>query len=275
MSKCAECGMRTSPSRRVCKSCALEDCWGTPSDHFDSGGDGVRCWVQDIAETWHASMYFEGSRHVAACGEILETPVADLKGDPRFFDQTHTCEDCKRALEDDEAETTIPDGGEFERANEIATDGGEIDVYQWVLDTVHEYPAQTDSRWGCRGNLVHQGRKLDGVTKDDVREAITRAVDNEDLISWHGLLARADIETLREIVRVETEEHEITRQILVGKCNKLIAAKKQEQADENIDQEVATDGGLEEVFRRETIVATDDGIAIGKSAAPSEVMPDE
>ncbi|WP_117364975.1 hypothetical protein [Natrarchaeobaculum sulfurireducens] len=34
------------------------------------------------------------------------------------------------------------------------------------------------------------------------------------------------------------------------------------------DEDVQTDGGLEEIFRRETIVATDDGIAVGDAAVP-------
>jgi len=35
-------------------------------------------------------------------------------------------------------------------------------------------------------------------------------------------------------------------------------------------RELATDGGIEEVYRRETIVATDDGIAIGQRAADAQ-----
>ncbi|SEW09932.1 hypothetical protein [Natrinema salifodinae] len=245
MSSCPICGNHDY----LCQQCEmeeLEDRFGLPSDHFDSG-EGIVCWVHDLDETWHASMYFEGTRHVSACGEIFETPVADVRDDPRRFDDCHTCDACEAALETNaENDETVPDGGEFTTANELRADGGEVDVYQWVLDNVHEYPAGTDSRWGSRGNLVHQGRKLDGVEKEDVEEAIARAIDNEDLLSWHGLLARAEIDRLREIVRIEHEEHDITRQILVGKCNKLIAKKKAERADEGAEPEVMTDGGVDQ-----------------------------
>ncbi|WP_162989879.1 hypothetical protein [Natronorubrum halophilum] len=125
-SKCAECGMNTAPGRRVCKDCSMMDRHGTPSDHTSTQtDDGVYCWVQDIEETWHASMYFEGSSHAAACGELLETPVADVKDDPRHLDETHTCDACEQYLEADEAETTVPDGGEFATASELRADGGE------------------------------------------------------------------------------------------------------------------------------------------------------
>ncbi|MFC6765479.1 hypothetical protein [Natrinema soli] len=244
MSSCPTCGNRDY----LCQSCKmeeLEDRHGRPSDNFDEDTDGVRCWVQAIDETWHASMYFEGTRHAAACGECFETPVADVRDDPRRLADERTCDDCEAYLEVDDDET-VPDGGEFSLASELWADGGEVEVYQWVLENIHEYPAWIDSRWGSRGNLVHHRRKLDGVTKEDVQVAISRAVDNEDLLSWHGLLARAEIDRLREITRVEHEEHNITRGILVGKCNKLIAMKKQEQADENAEREVATDGGVDQ-----------------------------
>ncbi|NUC71749.1 hypothetical protein HTZ84_05395 [Haloterrigena sp. SYSU A558-1] len=264
--ECADCGATTAPDRRICRDCSIEDRYGVPSDHFDADA-GIVCWVQDLEETWHASMYFEGTSHVAACGEIFETPVADVRDDPRRLAERSTCDACEAALEEDEEEAAA-DGG-FEKASKIATDGGEIDIYQWVLDNVHEYPAGTDSRWGCRGNLVHQGRKLDSVEKADVQEAIGRAVNNEDLISWHGLLARAEVDRLRELVRIEHEEYDITRQILVGKCNNLIEKKKQEEADDGAEPEVAADGGLKEVFHHEAIVATDDGMAIGGNASSS------
>ncbi len=238
MSDCPNCGNRDYLCQQ-CKMDALERRHGLPSDH-QTDDEGVSCWVQDIDETWHASMHFEGTRHTCACGHVLETPVAGVREDPRFVDEATTCETCVAYLETDaEDDGSVPDDGEFTLANELRADGGEIDVYQWVLENVHEYPSATDSRWGCRGNLVHQGRKLDGVSKDDVHEAIARAVDNEDLISWHGLLARAEIDRLRDIVRVEHEEHEITRSMLVGKCNKLIATKKQDLADERTEPDIA------------------------------------
>ncbi|QCW03593.1 hypothetical protein [Natrinema pallidum] len=240
MSSCPTCGNRGYLCQR-CRMDELEDRLGLPSEHFDADA-GIVCWVQDLNDEWHASMYFEGSQHVSACGDIFETPVADVRHDPRRINEAETCHGCIARLEaDDEDNETLPDGGEFEPASKLLADGGEVDVYQWVLENVHEYPAGTDPRWGSRGNLVYEGRKLNGVEKNDVQKAIARAVDNEDLLSWHGLLARAEIDRLRELVRIEHEEHDITRQILVGKCNKLIAKKKRERAGESA--EAAVNGG--------------------------------
>ncbi|SEQ28584.1 hypothetical protein [Natrinema salaciae] len=242
MSLCPTCGNHNYLCQQ-CKMDDLEDRLGLPSEHFDADA-GIVCWVEDLHGDWHASMYFEGSQHVSACGEIFETPVANIRHDPRRLDRAHTCDDCIARLEaEDEDDETVPDGGGFAPASELRADGGEVDIYEWVLENVHEYSAGADSRWGSRDNLVHQGRKLDGASKDDVQKAITRAVDNEDLISWHGLLSRAEIDRLREIVRIEHEEHEITRQILVGKCNKLIATKKRERAGESAEPEAAINGG--------------------------------
>ena len=99
---------------------------GVPSDNVnDADDDGVRCWVQAIDETWHASMYFEGTRHAAACGECFETPVADVRDDPRRLADAHTCDDCEAYLEADEDEA-VPDGGEFSTASELRADGGEV-----------------------------------------------------------------------------------------------------------------------------------------------------
>ncbi|QLG47864.1 hypothetical protein [Natrinema halophilum] len=242
MTDCTLCGMPTAPGRRTCRDCSLEQRHGVPSDHDRTP------WV--LGDEWHASMYFDGSRHTCACGVTVETPLNHSTEDLRYVPDKYGAEICSGCInqleeENDSRLETLPDGGEFEPASELRADGGEVDVYEWVLGNVHKYPAGTDSRWGCRSNLVHQGRKLDGVSKDDIEEAIARAVENEDLISWHGLLARAEIDRLRELIRVEHEEHDITRSILVGKCNKLIAKKKQEQADE-AEREIATDGGVDQ-----------------------------
>ncbi|WP_117367758.1 hypothetical protein [Natrarchaeobaculum sulfurireducens] len=54
-------------------------------------------------------------------------------------------------------------------------------------------------------------------------------------------------------------------------CNLYHKEKFQDQIrqqDAGTDEDVQTDGGLEEIFRRETIVATDDGIAVGDAAVP-------
>jgi len=123
MSSCPTCGNRDY----LCQSCKmeeLEDRLGLPEDHFDADA-GIVCWVQDLDGDWHASMYFEGTRHAAACGECFETPVADVRDDPRRLADAHTCDDCEAYLEADEDEA-VPDGGEFSTASELRADGGEV-----------------------------------------------------------------------------------------------------------------------------------------------------
>lgn len=80
MSSCPRCGNRDY----LCQPCKMEELesrHGLPSENEVD----VQHWVQDLEETFHASMYFEDTRHVAACGAIVETPVADLTEDPERF----------------------------------------------------------------------------------------------------------------------------------------------------------------------------------------------
>ncbi|AHG00939.1 hypothetical protein HALLA_12240 [Halostagnicola larsenii XH-48] len=121
MTDCTTCGNRDYLCQE-CKHEALEARHGTPADNFDTD-EGIHCWVQALDETWCASMYLEGSRHVGACGTIHETPVEGVRYDPRRLESEDVCPDCLEALEDDD-EVSLPDGGRFERATELRADGG-------------------------------------------------------------------------------------------------------------------------------------------------------
>lgn len=126
MTDCVHCGNRDY----LCQSCKmeeLEDYHGTPDDQAARRNalPEVNWWVQDINEEWHAAMYSEDGRHVAACGTILETPVAGLTEDPRHRDDPETCDDCEAALEEDDAAEIE---AEFATARELATDGGTDNV---------------------------------------------------------------------------------------------------------------------------------------------------
>ncbi|AFZ74600.1 hypothetical protein [Natronobacterium gregoryi] len=209
----------------------LEEYHGRPVDNYDDGnGEDIRCWVQDIDEDWHASMYFEDSRHVAACGEILDTPVADLTEDARRYrDNVTICPDCETALKDDNEPPITEDGREFERASELVTDGGYnpedlvvLECKSCDYEEVVAYGARTATSCpGCQGNLEI----------DSTRTA-------------HNCPGTSNINH----VIVESGE-------MCPFC-------------EDVQQRAATDGGLKEVFRREEIVATDDGVAIGEDAIP-------
>jgi len=183
-----------------------EEYHGLPSDHFDADDDGVRCWVQAIDETWHASMYFEGMRHAAACGECFETPVAGVKDDPRFVDETHTCEDCEAYLEADDDET-VPDGGEFATASELRADGGLEEVFR--RETITE-AADGGLQVGERevvdrvDDVCSELEALhDEVDDPDVQSALRSAIGN----AWRAsVLQRVDKNSDIRMVDADTGE---------------------------------------------------------------------
>ncbi|WP_435552724.1 hypothetical protein [Natrinema sp. CGMCC1.2065] len=206
-----------------------EEYQGLPSDHFDADA-GIVCWVQDVDETWHASMYFEGTSHVTACGEILETPVADVRDDPRRLANVHTCDDCEAALEADKEET-VPDGGEFERASKLRADGGQgpDDLVVLVCE-----PCDYET-------VVARG-----------------AIPATSCPDCQGDLEIDDSRTAHRCPNATDVNHVIVE---TGERCPLCQTVQQRTG-------VVADGGLEEVFRQETIVATDDGVAIGEDAVP-------
>ncbi|GAB3669615.1 hypothetical protein GCM10028856_17560 [Halopiger thermotolerans] len=246
----------------------LEEYRGLPVDNFNpDAGDGVECWVQDINETWHASMYYEDGRHAAACGKILEVPVANLKSDARFVDATHTCDACEAYLEDDGDE--VPDGG-FEPASELRADGGRPQIR---FDDRHVDPIMDGEKTvTIRYDFEHefeQGDLVDLVNQNGHKLTTAKIVTQCELrADW---IAFADFEghrrytTTGELLEELSEYYsdanlhpKIVLDVIVFETDLIMA-----------------DGGLEEVFRRETIVATDDGIAVGEDAAPDGVVPDE
>ncbi|MDQ2052921.1 hypothetical protein RBH26_20990 [Natronolimnohabitans sp. A-GB9] len=121
MTNCPTCGNRDY----LCEKCqmeALEDRHGTPADQ------DVERWVLgDDRDLWHAAVEFDGQTHTCLCGGDVETPLEwsteDLRYAPDRYDDTPVCRGCVVALEGTRSET-VPDDATFERASELATDGG-------------------------------------------------------------------------------------------------------------------------------------------------------
>ncbi len=184
MSDCPTCGNRDYLCQQ-CKMDALERRHGLPSD-YQTDDEGVSCWVQDIDETWHASMRFEGTRHTCACGHVLETPVAGVREDPRFVDEATTCEACVAYLEREVEDARLPDGGGFERASRLRADGG-VDL---STASIHRLPpSQGGSGWREGRNCVPHERKFHawvpiGTRPGTSQDCDAQAVPNSCL-SWY------------------------------------------------------------------------------------------
>lgn len=128
----------------------------------------------------------------------------------------------------------------------IESDGGVSDeCYQAVLDTIEAHATDPDrdvprGPWGSIRHAIQDGR-TQGYSGDEIRAAAEAAIRNGDLIGWHGLVAPQTEAHLQRIIEYEVDEAEITRRLLVAKCNKQLDEMRSEHAA------VATDGGMIEV----------------------------
>lgn len=97
-----------------------------------------------------------------------------------------------------------------------------IDLQQWVVETVEETAGEGKSDyWSARSWVKREARQEPAIETERIGGAIDQAVEADELLSWHGLLAVRDRETLLGIVE-EERDAEITRKILVGKCNEAL-----------------------------------------------------
>jgi len=92
------------------------------------------------------------------------------------------------------------------------------EVYDWVLEAVADRTSP-DSPWSSKGEL-RQARHKHDYDRDVVEHAIEEALENDDLLGWHGLLAPATPEGIEAVVEAEAQA-DITRTILVQKANRL------------------------------------------------------
>lgn len=126
------------------------------------------------------------------------------------------------------------------------TDGGtEHDCYDAVLDTIEAHATDPDrdlprGPWGSIGHAMQDGRTK-GYSGEEVRAAAEAAIRNGDVIGWHGLVAPCTETHLQRIIEYEVNEAEITRRLMVAKCNKQLDELRTDQAT------AVTDGGLVEV----------------------------
>jgi len=80
--------------------------------------------------------------------------------------------------------------------------------------------------WAGTPRLKAQARKdrID-FDVDELEDALDVLQENGDIITWHGLVAPATDEHLQTIIENEVKS-DITREILVGKCNRLRATEE-------------------------------------------------
>lgn len=111
-------------------------------------------------------------------------------------------------------------------------DQPEQDVYQFVLATVEDTLGGNDKPlWSSRTQVLGEAVKsTNDFDKPAARAAISRAIANDDLFHWHGLLAPADPDHLRKIIQAE-QQADITRKIMIGQINKLLKRLKEGGSD--------------------------------------------
>jgi len=101
----------------------------------------------------------------------------------------------------------------------------------------------------CRDLLPDGGRSETERLERAIREAVT-------------LVNAGD--SVHAVARTVREEYDLEH-----RRDDLLEHLHDRLGEDDRDGEIAADGGLGEVFRRETIVGTSDGIAVGEDAVPT------
>lgn len=115
---------------------------------------------------------------------------------------------------------------ESETETEIEIEGSQP-AQHWVIEQIRDLTSPGDP-WTSRGHLRQEASKSSHeFDRDAVDAAIEALIESGDLIGWHGPIALADTERLREIIERERES-EFTRKLLVGKCNQLLVERRRE-----------------------------------------------
>lgn len=101
-----------------------------------------------------------------------------------------------------------------------------------VLSLVNERTEPTpDGIQDAGGNLWTGTKRLKqeasknniDCTKSELEDAVAALVGEGSLITWHGLLAPANVDHVRAVIENECQA-EITRNLLVGKCEDFLEA---------------------------------------------------
>lgn len=102
---------------------------------------------------------------------------------------------------------------------------------QWVLEEVHHRVETApdglqnveSNIWTATQRLRDDGRKFSTkYGKEKIEQAVETLQEEDEMLSWHGLLAPATDEHLKAVIENERKA-EITRSTLVGRCNALLS----------------------------------------------------
>lgn len=69
---------------------------------------------------------------------------------------------------------------------------------------------------------IRQMISRSSISHEDGNRALRAALENDDLLEWHGRLAVADETNLLEVIEEETQS-DTPRKSLIANCNKLLA----------------------------------------------------
>lgn len=97
---------------------------------------------------------------------------------------------------------------------------GEADAETWVLSLLEEQTEDTE--WSSRRNVLAQARKeKTPLTKQGADRVIEALVDDNQVLSWHGLLTPATEKRLLAVIEAE-HNADFTRRILVSQASTLL-----------------------------------------------------
>lgn len=122
------------------------------------------------------------------------------------------------------------------------TDADMDEVREWVMDTVRQntepIPEGQNIQsplWTSHRRLASGGERWSTPHSRDMVERATNAlISRGRLFSWHGQVCPTDPDHLRAVIEAERNA-DVTRQILIGKANRVIQEQNGDEGGEDGD----------------------------------------
>lgn len=101
------------------------------------------------------------------------------------------------------------------------------EIHEWVLEAVDDWidGDHTEPRgpFCSKYHLRERAQSNDApYTPEQVESAAHTLIDEGELLDWGGLLVPTSRDRLVDVIEYEKDEAEITRKILIAKCNKYM-----------------------------------------------------
>lgn len=101
------------------------------------------------------------------------------------------------------------------------------EIHEWVLEAVDDWidgdRNEPRGPFCSKYHLRERAQSSDiSYTPNQVENAARTLIGEGELLDWGGLLVTTSRERLVDVIEYEKDEAEITRRLLIAKCNKYL-----------------------------------------------------